>query len=252
MPKTTTNQYNDPTHNYLQYWDGRDYENAAEEVAIKRLLDKHHFKHAVDVGGGFGRLCVVLEQFADTVTLAEPSEKQLSIAADFLKDHPRIDRQLLQADDLKFPDQSVDLVTMVRVMHHLPDPTGEFAEIHRILTDDGWFILEVANVVHALNRLKYMLRGKPLPTTPVDIRSAEHQTADSIAFVNHNPHTVIDQLRTIGFEVRATLSVSNFRSPLLKKIFATPVLLGAEKITQKLLAPLYFGPSIFFLCKKSK
>jgi ubiquinone/menaquinone biosynthesis C-methylase UbiE len=246
MPKTTTNQYNDPAHNYLHYWDGREYENAAEEIAIKRLLNTRHFKHAVDVGGGFGRLCVVLEAFADQVTLAEPSEKQLSIAADFLKDHPRIDQQLLQADDLKFPDQSVDLVTMVRVMHHLPDPTGEFAEIHRILTDDGWFVLEVANVAHALNRLKYFLRGKSLPVTPIDIRSAEHRTADSIAFVNHHPQTVIDQLHTAGFEVSTTLSVSNFRSPVLKKIFAPSLLLSAEKATQTLLAPLYFGPSIFF------
>ncbi len=250
MPKTTTNQYNDPAHNYLQYWDGREYENAAEEIAIKRLLNTHHFKHAVDVGGGFGRLCVVLEQFADQVTLAEPSEKQLSIAENFLADHPRVDRQLRQADDLKFPDRSIDLVTMVRVMHHLPDPTGEFAEIHRVLTAEGWFILEVANVAHALNRLKYLLRGKALPVTPIDIRSAEHQTADSIAFVNHHPKTVIAQLHSAGFAVQSTLSVSNFRSPVLKKIFPQSLLLGAEKLTQRLLAPLYFGPSIFFVCKK--
>ena len=31
MPKITkkADQYNDPTHNYLKYWDGRDYENEA-------------------------------------------------------------------------------------------------------------------------------------------------------------------------------------------------------------------------------
>lgn len=25
-------QYNDPSHNYLKYWSGRDYEHAAEEI----------------------------------------------------------------------------------------------------------------------------------------------------------------------------------------------------------------------------
>src|SRR5438309_11759458 len=124
-------QYNDPTHNYLHYWDGRDYEHAAEEMAIKRLLEGKHFKNAVDVGGGYGRLCVLLKKYADKVTLAEPSQQQLDIAAEYLKDHPEIDRRLLQADDLKFDDGAVDLLTMIRVMHHLPDPTPEFREISR-------------------------------------------------------------------------------------------------------------------------
>ncbi len=66
-------QYNDPKHNYLRYWDGREYEHLAEEVAIRRLLKDKHFKNAVDVGGGYGRLCVLLEEYAEHVTLAEPS-----------------------------------------------------------------------------------------------------------------------------------------------------------------------------------
>ena len=30
VTKKKADQYNDPTHNYLRYWDGRDYEHAAE------------------------------------------------------------------------------------------------------------------------------------------------------------------------------------------------------------------------------
>ena len=63
MNKTTTtpkatkkaDQYNDPNHNYLHYWDGRDYEDAAERMAISRLLIDKKFKHAADIGGGYGR-----------------------------------------------------------------------------------------------------------------------------------------------------------------------------------------------------
>ena len=69
----------DPAHNYLQYWYGRDYEHAAEEMAIKRLLEGKMFREALDVGGGYGRLRVLLEQYADSVTLAEPSKLQLEI-----------------------------------------------------------------------------------------------------------------------------------------------------------------------------
>jgi hypothetical protein len=67
--KRRADQYNDPKHNYRNYWDGRDYEHQAEEIAITKFLRHKHFKSAVDVGGGYGRLCLLLEKFADHVTL---------------------------------------------------------------------------------------------------------------------------------------------------------------------------------------
>lgn len=250
--KRRADQYNDPKHNYLHYWDGRQYEHAAEEIAIKRLLKGRHFRNAVDVGGGYGRLCVQLENYADKVTLAEPSQQQLDIAAEFLKDHPEIDRKLVQADDLPFKDGSVQLLTMIRVMHHLPDPSREFNEISRVLTEDGYAVIEVANYLHMINRLRHIAKRKRMPVKPVDIRSAENRRDDEIPFVNHNPATVIRQLEHAGMEVVSTLSVSNLRSVRLKKILPREVMLGAEKVLQRPLATVYFGPSIWFLVRRSK
>jgi ubiquinone/menaquinone biosynthesis C-methylase UbiE len=244
-------QYNDPSHNYLKYWDGRDYEHLAEEIAINKLLKRKHFKTAVDVGGGYGRLCVLLENYADHVTLAEPSQQQLDIAKGFLKDHPEVDRKLLQADDLKFKDGSIDLLTMIRVMHHLPDPSDEFNEVSRVLSDDGIAIIEVANYIHARNRIKHMAKLQKLPVKPVDIRSESHKNEEEIAFVNHNPHTVIRQLQHAGLEVDSVLSVSNLRSPRLKRMLPQSLMLGVERTMQRPLASMYFGPSIFLLVHKS-
>lgn len=249
-PIKRADQYNDPSHNYLRYWDGRAYENAAEEMAIKRLLKGKHFKSAVDVGGGFGRLCLLLQDYADKVTLAEPSQQQLDIAKDFLKKHPEIDQKLMQADDLKFKDGSVELVTMVRVMHHLPKPEPELKEIARILSKEGYAIIEMANYMHGRNRLKHLLKGKRLPTEPVDIRSAANRRDDEIAFVNHNPYTVIKQLAHAGLKVERVLSVSNLRSPALKKVMPKGVMLAVERVMQPALANTYFGPSVFFLVRK--
>lgn len=249
-PKRKADQYNDPKHNYLHYWDGRQYEHQAEEIAIGKLLSGKHFKNAVDVGGGYGRLCVQLEKYADQVTLAEPSQQQLDIAKKFLKDHPEINRQLAQADDLPFKDGEVDLLTLIRVMHHLPDPTREFEEIARVLSDDGLAIVEVANYLHMRNRLKHLAKRKRLPVKPVDIRSEANRRDDEIPFVNHNPATVIRQLEHAGLYVVSTLSVSNLRSVRLKKYMPREVMLGAEKMLQRPLAMVYFGPSIFFLVKK--
>lgn len=244
-------QYNDPTHNYMKYWEGRDYENEAEEVAIKRLLRGKRFKQAVDIGGGYGRLCLLLEKYSDHVTLAEPSQQQLDLAKIYLKDHPEIDRKLWQAADIKMKDGSVDLVTMVRVMHHLPDPRAELAEVARVLSPDGYAIIEVANYSHARNRLKHLLQGKKMPTEPVDIRSAAHKGKDEIPFVNHNPHTVIKQLAHAGLKVESALSVSNLRSQGLKKIVPKGAMLALEKVLQPTLAGVYFGPSVFFLVRKA-
>lgn len=258
-PKKTTkpqakkrfDQYDDPSYNYLKYWDGREYENAAEELAIKRLLKGKHFKHAVDVGGGYGRLCVLLEQYADKVTLAEPSQQQLDLAEEYLKDHPKVERKKLAANDLKFKDGAVDLVTMVRVMHHLPDPSSELAEVARVLSKDGYAIIEVANFAHGRNRIKHLLKGKKLPTDPVDIRSKANRRDDEIPFVNHNPNTVIKQLAHAGFKPERALSVSNLRSPGLKKIMPGRAMLAIENVLQPTLSATYFGPSIFFLVKKA-
>lgn len=249
--KKKADQYNDPKHNYLKYWHGRDYEHGAEEIAIRRMLKNLHFKNAVDIGGGYGRLCVLLEEFADHVTLAEPSQQQLDLAKEYLQGRKNIDQKLMQADDLKFKDGTVDLAIMVRVMHHLPDPSREFAELNRILEKDGVLLLEMANYAHGRNQIKHFLSGKRLPTEPVDIRSDANKTENEIAFVNHNPKTVIKQLAHAGFRVEKVLSVSNLRSPGLKKVMPRTMMLSVEKFLQPTLAKSYFGPSIFFFARKA-
>lgn len=250
--KKKATHYDDDDYNYLHYWDGRDYENESERLAIAKLLRNKHFKSAVDIGGGYGRLCIFLKKYAKNVTLAEPSQQQLDIAKDYLKGHKDISCVRTQADSLSFKDKSFDLITMIRVMHHLPDPSTEFSELYRVLADDGYIVLEVANYAHGRNRIKHFLKGKKLPIEPVDIRSSKNRNKDTIAFVNHNPKTVIKQLAHAGLKVDKVLSVSNLRSPGLKKIVPMSVMLAIEKPLQSLLAHSYFGPSTFFLVRKAK
>jgi len=247
--KKKADQYNDPSHNYLHYWDGRDYEHDAEVIALDKMLRGKHFKHAVDVGGGYGRLSAVLTQYADKVTLAEPSQQQLDIAKEYLKDFDAVERKLMQADDLQFADGSVDLVTVVRVIHHLPDPSAEFAEIARILKPGGYFFFEFANYANFKNRVKHIAKGKKMPLEPVDIRTDKSDKSD-IPFVNHNPKTVQKQLAHAGLKVEKVLSVSNLRSPKIKKVIPQGGMLAIESLMQSTLAKTYFGPSTVFLVRK--
>jgi ubiquinone/menaquinone biosynthesis C-methylase UbiE len=243
-------QYDDPSYNYQDYWHGREYEHAAEEMAVRRLLRGRHFEHAVDVGGGYGRLSKYLTNFADKVTLAEPSQQQLDIAKIYLKDTPQVSQKLLQAADLKMKDGSADLVLVVRVLHHLPDPMVELKEIARVLKPGGTFLLEFANDAHFLNRLRYAARGKRVPQKPVSIQDESKVKAGELPFVNHHPRTIINMLNRAGFEVEATLSGSNLRSPTLKRVLGKRPLLAVERVMQPLLAPIYFGPSVWLRLKK--
>jgi SAM-dependent methyltransferase len=243
------NQY-DRGYDYTAYWQDRDYENAAEQVALRSLLKGQRFRHAADIGGGFGRLCVLLADYATKVTLAEPSRTQLDKAEEWL-DGTGIERLQMQADALTFDDKSLDLVTLVRVMHHIPQPEPEFAEIHRVLADDGWFIVEVANYGHAVNRLRHLRRRERLPAEPVSILTNAEHGEDSIAFVNHNVTTVVRQLQAAGFALDAKLSVSNLRGRRVKRLVPTRLLLLVERALQRPLARVDFGPSIFLKLRKA-
>ncbi|MGA8986818.1 class I SAM-dependent methyltransferase [Aeromicrobium sp.] len=246
--KKVANQY-ERGYDYTKYWDNRDYENAAEHIAIRRLLKGNHFRRAADIGGGFGRLCILLRTFSDEVTLAEPAASQLEAAKKVLEGTDIAQLQM-QADDLKFADGELDLITMIRVMHHLPDPTAEFAEIARVLAPGGTAIIEVANYGHFKNRRRHKKEGTPLPTEPVNIRTVKADEPDAIAFVNHNIDTVLGQLQAAGLVLDSKLSVSNLRSQKLKRALPTRALLTAERATQRRLAKKNFGPSIFLKLRK--
>jgi SAM-dependent methyltransferase len=245
-----TDIYDDPGFNYALFWHGRDYEHLAEVAAIRRLLRGRRFAHAVDVGGGYGRLSVIIADYADKVTLVDPSIQQLELSAQIFPHYPALERQRMDAAHLQFADQSVDLVTFIRVLHHLPDPEPELAELARILRPGGLALVEAANSAHARNRLRYRLRGMPLPQTAIDIRSEESRRRGTAPYVNHHPEAIVRQLGAVGLQVLRTLSVSNFRHSALKAVFPPQVMLGAERALQHPLGRFHFGPSAFFLLQK--
>lgn len=241
--------YDDPDFDYTHFWEGREYEHESEKLAIGRLLEGKHFKRAVDIGGGYGRLSPLLKQYADAVTLAEPSRQQLALAEKYLSGHTDIQKRNQSADKLGFDDGSIDLAVMVRVLHHIPEPSATFHELARILHDDGYAVLEIANYLHVRNRFKHLVKHKQLPLGPVDIST---ELSDGTPFVNHNPWTVRKQLAHEGLKVERILSVSNLRSGRLKRLMPKRVMLAIEGVLQPTLARGMFGPSVFFLVRKVK
>lgn len=219
-------------------------------MAIRRLLAGLSFQDGLDIGGGYGRLTVVLSEYATNVALIDSSRQQVDLAHRFLIGHPDIECRVMNGAALRFKDGSFDLVTLVRVLHHLPDPAAELREMHRVLRPGGYAVVEVANSKHAINRVRYLVKRKQIPLTAINVRKAQSRQPDGIPFVNHHPQTIIRQLELAGFSVQRSLSVSNLRHPVLKKALPLRSMLLAEKVMQKKLARVTFGPSLFLLLRK--
>ena len=240
----------DPNFNYLKYWTGREYENRAEEQAIRKLLKHKHFESSADIGGGFGRLCLLLQHYSNTVYLIEPSKKQRELASDYLKGSKVIVKDG-SSNKSGLSTSSVDLITMIRVMHHLPNPASTFKEIRRILKPEGVFVLEFANSMNFKSVVRRGVKGKRTPKDPVDIKTGLTTNIDfESPFVNHNPKTIKQALESEGFEIIRKLSVSNLRSPHIKRALSPKTLSILESSSQSMLAPIYFGPSIFYYLRK--
>ena len=242
--------YDDPNFSYPKYWAGRQYEHQSEVLAIQKFLSGRSFKSIADVGGGYGRLTPTLSQHSPRVTLIEPSSKQRRIASSLKIKNLKFKIMQGSTSRTRLPNSSINLVTLIRVLHHLPDPAPTFKEVHRILKPGGLFILEFANSQNLKSRFLNWLSGRAPSTAPIDLRSPTNIRRDSIPFVNHHPQTILKILHLCNFEPLQHLSVSNFRSQLLKQLLPLRALLFLEKLSQGPLSHFYFGPSVFVLARK--
>lgn len=243
------------SYNYPQFWHGREYEDKAEKICLKKLLAKIPQKNSIiDIGGGFGRLAEIYAQEFEKCLLIDPSEKLLNLAKKNLKNFKNIKFQTGTGENLPVEDASFDVALMVRVVHHLPNPEKAFQEASRVLKPQGFLILEFANKIHFLARLRSWLMadfGFTSNLESVDQRSAKSIASGTIPFLNHHPEFIKQNLEKSGFKVISSLSVSNFRHPILKKIIPLILLLFLESKIQRLTSKCYFGPSIFILAQKT-
>ncbi|MCL4400220.1 class I SAM-dependent methyltransferase [Patescibacteria group bacterium] len=242
-------------YDYKTFWVKREYDHQADVIALKRFLKKvdGERQRIIDVGVGLGRLVPYYAPLYKEAVLLDSSTLQLK------KTRHRLDEKYSNltfvhgmAQDMSFPSNHADVILCVRVSHHIIDLFKFIRESFRVLKPGGYLILEVANKLHMKARLPALFRGTLKQLYSPDPVPVNDESEDDIPFVNHNPKTVERTLRGAGFRIVAVRSVSNFRSPLLKKIVPLKILLLLEWMTQRLFARLWFGPSIYFLAEKKK
>lgn len=243
------------TYDYQAYWEGREYEHDAEAVAIQAFLNQiPKIETALEIGAGFGRLVDTYSFRAKKVVITDPSSKLLKIAKEM---HLGNKYKFLQSSAELLPKKvhksSIDLIILVRVLHHIVDPQEVFCMVNKLLTPGGYFILEFANKKHWKEMAKEIFKGNilfPVDIFPKDIRSEKNVKRKTLPFINYHPDAIFKMLTDAGFEITEKRSVSNIRIPTAKKLLPPEVLLGLEKRLQVILAPFNSGPSIFVLARK--
>ena len=111
-----------------------------DEVAKVRRLTERRSGRVLDIGCGTGdRLDVFRSEGFETFGV------ETSDSADYAKEHLRLN--VLKGDlfSANFPDRSFDLVTLYNVLEHTHNPTRICEEIHRILKDNGFLVIQVPN-----------------------------------------------------------------------------------------------------------
>lgn len=245
------------TYDYPSYWKGRDYEHESEVLALKKLLNSfENLDSIADIGAGYGRLTPYYEHIAQKVYLVEPSRSLLEVAKDNFnkrKNSINLINSTIEMVDQNFPKESLDMVLMVRVMHHLKDPRSSIKTISSLLKQHGYLVLEFANKIHGKAIFKSICSGDftfPIDITPTDRRCIENKKAKAIPFYNYHPDLIFEALEEANFDIVKKLSVSNVRNESLKRHIPFKTLLQLENMLQNSLSSIYFGPSIFVLAQK--
>lgn len=250
--------YDKQDFDYRRFWEPRQYEDQSERLALRKLLPQNG-RALVDLGGGYGRLVHLYSSSFARCVLLDYSEKNLNRARIMAETGQFRNLEIKRGDiyDLPFVKGEFDTALMIRVIHHLVKPEKAFQEVARILRKDGLFILEFPNKIHLKSRIRALLKRKwPWfkDTRTVEIPSTLDDPEQKGIIFNFHPTYIFQLLEETGFRVERKISVSNFRSPLLKKLIPLRILLLGESFLQRLSSlstyHLNFGPSLFLLCRR--
>ncbi len=225
------------------FWEqgGREYEDRAEAIALKRMLPKNG-KLMLELGAGAGRNTLRYTGF-ERIVLLDYSTTQLVQAQQRLG---RSDKFIYVAADiyrLPFLDRLFDSATMIRALHHMADAPKALEQVRNILQPGAVFILEFANKLNLKSIMRYWL-GKqdwnPFSLEPVEFVKLNF---------DFHPKAIRNWLGGLGFSIEKTLTVSHFRLGFLKRLVPAKLLAALDGLFQPTGALWQMTPSVFMKAK---
>ncbi|MCC6455430.1 MAG: methyltransferase domain-containing protein [Caldilineaceae bacterium] len=193
------------------FWEGqgRDYEDAAERLALQRLLPPTG-KRIAEIGAGFGRLADLYQGY-EQIILFDYSRTLLQEAVTRWGHDPRFVFVAGNIYQLSLAKASLDALVMVRVMHHLADVPLALTQIRRVLHRGSIAVLEYANKRNVKSMARWLFgRQDWSPTDPLPVEFVKLN-------YDFHPAWMWEQFAGAQLHVRRQLGVSHFRTPLLKR-----------------------------------
>lgn len=221
------------------FWENgnRAYEDAAEALALKRLLPPGS-GHLLELGAGAGRNTHRYLGF-DQITLLDYSTTQLHQAKDRLGENRKYRYVAADVYHLPFAPGVFSAATMIRTLHHLADPLIALKDINSCLIDNAVFILEFANKRNIKSVIRYAIRKQTW--NPFDRGQVEFVKLN----FDFHPKRVKEILKQAHFIIQKQISVSYLRAGFIKKIIPLSAMRAIETLLQCTLPWSAYSPSIF-------
>ncbi len=227
---------------YVEFWNGRGYEDSCERIALARLLPQGG-ECLIDLGAGYGRLAGLYRRFA-RVVLTDRALSQMQEARQRLGGDPRYAFVVADVYALPFRGGAADAIVSVRMLHHIVDVPRALGEITRVLRGGGHYVTEYASKRNLKAMLRYALRRQR--ENPFSERPHEFVRLN----FDFHPRWMERQFRRAGLRVEARRAVSHFRVDALKRSVPVAVLARCDQALQRVGGLWPWTPSIFVRARK--
>ena len=118
--------------------------SAGESLDIlSNLLNKGKFESGLDIGTGAGFAAFELSKSCEKVEATDISEGMINEAKKIMKERKinNLNFNICSAEELNYRDKEFDIVTCRTAAHHFLDVEKFCSEVHRVLRDEGEFII---------------------------------------------------------------------------------------------------------------
>mgnify|MGYP000954080102 CR=1 FL=1 len=221
------------------FWDqaNRAYEDAAEAVALRRMLPASG-ELMLELGAGAGRNTHRYAGYKKIVVL-DYSRTQLEQAQKRLGRDARLVFVAADIYRLPFVNGLFDGATMIRTLHHMADAPLALQQVERVMQTNGTFILEYASKQNLKAIARWLLgRQQWNPFTPEPVEFA------ALNFDFH-PKAIRQWLGELDFRIERTLTVSHLRMDLFKKLIPLKLLVAMDALFSQTGNLWQLTPSVF-------
>lgn len=216
---------------------GRDYEDAAERLAIARLLPATG-RRIAEIGAGFGRLADLYLGY-EQIILLDYSRTLLYDAVERWGDDPRFLFVAGNIYELPLADATLDSLVMIRVMHHLANVQAGLKQLERTLHGRSTAVIEFANKRNLKALARWVARRQewsPLDPQPVEFVPLNF---------DFHPEWMRERLDEAGLVVEKRLAVSHFRIGALKQRLSPSALAQVDQALFGVGGRYPLAPSVF-------